>query len=57
MSKAYEDEIWLTSKRPTVSLEQIEAFVERVAIKTADGISDETARHQSFVEIILSGRL
>lgn len=57
MSKAYEDEIWLTTKLPTASLEQVEAFVERVAIKAADGISDETAREQSYVEIILSRRL
>jgi hypothetical protein len=54
MSKSYEDEIWLTNAYPLATIEQLDAFVERVAIKTADGISDTTARQQAYNEIILS---
>jgi hypothetical protein len=54
MSKSYEDEIWLTKVNPRVTIEQLEAFIERVAIKVADGISEPSARQQAYCEIILS---
>lgn len=57
MTKAYEDEIWLTKVNPMVSLEELEAFIERVAIKVADGTSEITARREAYVEIISSGKI
>jgi hypothetical protein len=57
MTKAYEDELWLTNVNPLVSLEETEAFIERVAIKVADGTSEVTARREAYVEIIESGKI
>jgi acyl CoA:acetate/3-ketoacid CoA transferase beta subunit len=47
----YEDELWLTTIHPLATLEQIERFCERVAIKMADGISEVTARNETYKEI------
>lgn len=57
MSKSYEDEIWLTKVNPMVTVEELEAFIERVAIKVADGTSEITARREAYVEIIESGKI
>lgn len=57
MSKAYKDEIWLTKVNPLVTIEELEAFIERVAIKIADGASEVTARREAYVEIISSGKI
>lgn len=57
MTKAHEDELWLTNAYPLATIEQLDAFVERVAIKTADGISEMTARREAYVEIIESGKI
>ncbi len=49
--KEYEDELWLTKVRPQTTESELENFLERVAIKIADGISETTARAQSYTEI------
>lgn len=48
---AYEDELWLTNANPLATLDEVEAFCERVAIKVADGTSVATARAEAFKEL------
>jgi hypothetical protein len=48
----YHDELWLTGIYPLATVAQIEAFVERVAIKMADGTNETTARAEAYREII-----
>lgn len=54
MTKTYDDETWLTTNKPRVTLAELEAFMEKVAIKIDAGISESEARQQAYAEIILS---
>ena len=49
---AYDDELWLTNAYPMATLEQLESFLERVAIKMADGTSEATARAEALKEML-----
>lgn len=49
---AYDDELWLTNAYPLATLEQLESFIERVAIKMADGTSEATARAEALREML-----
>ena len=49
--KEYEDEFWLTKARPQTTEAELENFLERVAIKTSDGVSEATARAEAYAEI------
>ena len=49
--KEYEDELWLTNAKPDTTEAELENFLERVAIKIANGTSVPTARAEAYAEI------
>lgn len=57
MSKVREDYEWITKVHPNRTRAELESFLERVAIKAADGIDEFDARKQAYVELFRSKQL
>jgi hypothetical protein len=49
--KSLTDEDWLLRMCRDASVDEIEAFVERVAIRVAEGWSEITARSETWYEL------
>ena len=47
-----QDEAWLYGRLPHPTDNEIESFCERVAIQTAQGISEVTARSEAVLDLI-----